>query len=58
MPGLFDITLIMIYLLPVLGLILGMLPALLVWHLCLLKRSRTNRKVTAKQVNNGFTLSL
>lgn len=58
MPGLFDMTLIMIYLLPVLGLILGMLPTLMVWHFCLLKRSRAKRKVDAKQVNNRFTLSL
>lgn len=58
MPALFDMTLLMIYLLPILGLILGMLPALLVWHFCLLKRSRAKRKLDAKQVNNEFTLSL
>lgn len=34
MSGLFDITLLLIYLLPLLGLVLGTLPALLVWRYC------------------------
>lgn len=58
MPNLFDTTLIMIYLLPLLGLLLGILPAFFVWHFSKLKRSRVRQKALAEQVNNGFTLLL
>lgn len=58
MPSLFDTTLIMIYLLPLLGLLLGILPALFVWHFSRLKRSRVRQSAVAGQVNNGFTLLL
>lgn len=58
MPNIFDTTLLLIYLLPLLGFLLGILPATLVWHLSRLKRSRGRRKALTAQVNNRFTLSL
>lgn len=58
MPGLFDTTLLMIYLLPLLGLVLGMLPALLVWFYSKPRRSKAQQKLVAEQVNTEFTLSL
>lgn len=58
MLNVFDTTLLLIYLLPLLGFLLGILPATLVWHLSRLKRSRGRQKAPTAQVNNRFTLSL
>ena len=58
MPGLFDTTLLMIYLLPLLGLVLGMLPAVLVWRYSKPRRRKAENKFVTEQVNTEFTLSL
>lgn len=58
MPGFFDTTLLMIYLLPLLGLVLGMLPAVLVWHYSKPRRRKAENKLVTEQVNTEFTLSL
>lgn len=58
MSCLFDTTLLMIYLLPLLGLVLGMLPAVLVWRYSKPSRSKALNKLVTEQVNTEFTLSL
>lgn len=58
MPNLFNTTVIMIYCMPLLGLLLGILPALFVWYVSRRKRSSVKQKTTTEQVNNGFTLLL
>ena len=58
MLGLLDTTLILIYLLPVLGLFLGMIPALLVWHFNKPRRYKATPRSVSSAVNSEFTLSL
>gem|GEM_PF-2688423 len=58
MLGLLDTTLILIYLLPVLGLFLGVIPAFLVWHFSKPRRYKAASHPASPSVNNKFTLSL
>ncbi|GGW64760.1 hypothetical protein GCM10008111_20850 [Alishewanella tabrizica] len=58
MLGLLDTTLILIYLLPVLGLFLGMIPAFLVWHFSKPRRYKAPPHSVSSAVNSEFTLSL
>ncbi len=58
MFGWLDTTLLLIYLLPLLGLVLGLLPAIAVW--CFYKAPRKSKASFAKglEAKAGFTLSL
>ncbi|MCF4008294.1 MULTISPECIES: hypothetical protein [Gammaproteobacteria] len=51
-------TLLLIYLMPLLGFILGMLPALVVWRFSKPRRKKTPTIEQAARIKTGFTLSL
>ena len=51
-------TVLMIYILPLLGFILGMLPAIVVWNVSKARRKKTPAIEQPAGIKTGFTLSL